>query len=339
MDEEDGRRHTVTSLEKESLISHSDSSTQNDNLLSGTRDATGQQRTTAEISSFDINTTMSTDNGGDEGNESVLTVEHRQSMQSQRHANGKSSHLVGSEQTSNTLTQLLHKTLMPDQGIFVRRYPILEGSFTIKLLKFILWTFLLTAVIHVVVGKLFSDRDQSLQLWHIWVFEGDLMVRDSVVFFLVGRMWQKTGIDHLSFIGTALLANLYFEAQNFVPFLQQSVSLYQMHCIWPWTLWLFVLILIPSIGALVAAHVLRAHQERILPMKLMELVLCFFFFVAPLVPSNYFHFHHWYAGWLIGMHANFDVWWSRFAMAWCWGMYVNGIAVSIMTSICEVFEL
>jgi hypothetical protein len=32
-------------------------------------------------------------------------------------------------------------------------------------------------------------------------------------------------------------------------------------------------------------------------------------------------------GWLIGMHANFDVWWSRLAMAWCWGMYMNGIAV------------
>jgi hypothetical protein len=153
---------------------------------------------------------------------------------------------------------------------------------------------------------------------------------------LVGRMWQKTGIDHLFFIGTALLSNLYFEAQNFFPFLQHSVSLYQMHCVWPWTLWMFVVILIPSIGALVFAHVLRAHHERILPMKLMELVLCFFFFVAPLLPSSYFHFHHWYAGWLIGMHANFDVWWSRFAMAWCWGMYMNGIAVSDVTNASEV---
>ena len=34
-----------------------------------------------------------------------------------------------------------------------------------------------------------------------------------------------------------------------------------------------------------------------------------------------------YAGWLIGMHCNFDVWWSRAAMAWCWDMYINGIAV------------
>ena len=181
---------------------------------------------------------------------------------------------------------------------------------------------------HVLVGKLFDDRDRSLKLWHIWVFDGELMVRDTVVFFLVGRMWRQRGIDHLAFVGTALLANIYFECQNFVPFLQHSVTLYQMHCVWPWTLWVFVLVLIPSIGALVAAHVLRAYRKRVLVMKLSELSLCFFFFVAPLLPSNYFHLHHWYAGWLLGMHANFDVWWSRFAMAWCWGMYINGIAVS-----------
>jgi hypothetical protein len=32
-------------------------------------------------------------------------------------------------------------------------------------------------------------------------------------------------------------------------------------------------------------------------------------------------------GWLFGMHANIDVWWSRATMAYFFGMYVNGIAV------------
>ena len=27
------------------------------------------------------------------------------------------------------------------------------------------------------------------------------------------------------------------------------------------------------------------------------------------------------------MHCNVDVWWSRATMAWCWGQYINGIAV------------
>jgi hypothetical protein len=235
---------------------------------------------------------------------------------------------TSSDTVAAFVINILHKNLLPDDGLSCRGIPILEGPFTTKLLKFVFWTFALVALIHVIVGELFDDRDRSLKLWHIWVFHGELMVRDMVVFFVVGRMWRQKGIDHLAFVGTALLSNMYFEAQNFMPFLQHSVTLYQMHCVWPWTLWMFVLVLIPSIGALVAAHVVRAHRKRVLVIKVAELALCFFFFVAPLMPSNYFHLHHWFAGWLIGMHANFDVWWSRFAMAWCWGMYINGIAVS-----------
>eukprot|EP00980_Cylindrotheca_fusiformis_P021688 scaffold8529_cov137-Cylindrotheca_fusiformis.AAC.18 len=34
-----------------------------------------------------------------------------------------------------------------------------------------------------------------------------------------------------------------------------------------------------------------------------------------------------FAGWMLGMHCNYNVWWSRAAMAWCWGMYINGIGV------------
>jgi hypothetical protein len=56
------------------------------------------------------------------------------------------------------------------------------------------------------------------------------------------------------------------------------------------------------------------------------MMLCFSFFLFPLTTSKYFHMHHWFAGWCFGMHCNFDVWWSRAIMAWCWGAYINGIA-------------
>jgi hypothetical protein len=124
-----------------------------------------------------------------------------------------------------------------------------------------------------------------------------------------------------------IVCNVYFESQNYFPWLQHSVTLFQMHCVWPWQLWVFVAALVPTIGSLVVFHVVRAYQKRLLLMKLVELSCCAFFFVAPLAPSPYFHLHHYFAGWLIGMHCNFDVWWSRAAMAYCWGMYINGIAV------------
>ena len=62
-------------------------------------------------------------------------------------------------------------------------------------------------------------------------------------------------------------------------------------------------------------------------MKVIELLLCVVVFVVPLLTSPYFHLHHWFAGWLFGMHCNFDIWWSRAVMAWSWGAYINGVAV------------
>jgi hypothetical protein len=221
----------------------------------------------------------------------------------------------------------LHKTLLPDNGISIGNHPLVEGSFTIKLLKFILLTFGSIAFVHTLVAKFTDDRDRSLKLWHIWVFDGNLIVTDCVVFFLVGRLHRQRGVDHLAWILPMILCNLYFESQTFFPWLQHSLTLYQMHCIWPWQLWIFVAILVPTIGGLVLLHVRRAHQTRLLLMKLVELSICAFLFIAPLVPSPYFHLHHWFAGFLLGMHCNFNVWWSRAAMAWCWGMYINGIAV------------
>jgi hypothetical protein len=44
------------------------------------------------------------------------------------------------------------------------------------------------------------------------------------------------------------------------------------------------------------------------------------------VPKSRLRFNK-FVGWLFGMHANFDVWWSRATMAYFFGMYVNGIAV------------
>ena len=219
------------------------------------------------------------------------------------------------------------KTMVPDRGISIRGYPLVEGSATVKLLKFILMTFAFIAIIHVIVAKFVHDRDRNLKLSYIWVFESNLIVLDATVFFVVGRLWKQRGVDHFMWIVPMIVCNIYFESQQYIFWLQNSVTLFAMHCIWPWQLWLFVAILIPTIGILVWLHVKRAYDKKLRLVELIEMSFCIFFFLAPLVPSSYFHFHHWYAGWLLGMHCNFDVWWSRAAMAYCWGMYINGIAV------------
>ncbi len=213
---------------------------------------------------------------------------------------------------------ILHKNLLPDQGVVIAGFPLVEGEFTVKLLKFVLLTFLSIVLVHKIVSYYISDRDQAMTLFHIWRFDTNLIVMDSVVFFLVGRLWKQRGVDHLAWILPMVACNIYFECHPFIPWLQHSVSLFEIHCIWPWQLWIFVFLLIPTIGGLVLGHVQRAWTKRVLLIKLVEASMCIFFFVAPVMTSPYFHFHHWFAGWLLGMHCNFDVWWSRAVMAYCW---------------------
>lgn len=129
------------------------------------------------------------------------------------------------------LEYCFYTTLFPDEVPSIGSMMIFESVFTVKLLKFIIWTFILIAIIHKVVPHLTDDRDQDLELWQIVVFDGNLIVCDLTVFFLVGRMWrQKLGIDHLGFLIWAVLANIYFQLQPYFNFLQHSVTLYEMHC-------------------------------------------------------------------------------------------------------------
>jgi hypothetical protein len=223
----------------------------------------------------------------------------------------------------------LHIPLLPDDELVVCGNQVLEGGFSIKLLKFLLLTFGSIFFLHWLVSFRTNHRDVDVKVWQLWVFDGNLIVGDAVVFFVVGRLWQQQrGVDHLAWIGTMILCNLFFESQHYIPFLRHSFTLYEIHCTWPWQLWVFVGLAIPLILTVVVAHGVRAYRDNnILWRKLVELGLCVLFFVAPVVTSPYFHFHHWFAGWLLGMHCNVDVWWSRAAMAWCWGMYINGIAV------------
>ena len=124
-----------------------------------------------------------------------------------------------------------HTTLIPDDVYTIRNLAIAEGPFTIKLLKFIIFTFLAIGFLHwliVVSGS--EDRDLHLAFWQIWVYNGNLITSDCIVFFLVGRLWKQRGIDHLAWIGMVLVANLYFESQQYVSFLQHSLTLYEMSC-------------------------------------------------------------------------------------------------------------
>ncbi len=198
---------------------------------------------------------------------------------------------------------------------------------TIKFLKFVVITIAAIALVHTAVARI-DDRDQTLTLVEIAMYEGDSIFRDLLFFFVVGRMHQRSGLDTIEWIGYGLLANLYFESQTLFEWMQHSATPYEMHCLWPWQLWLFAILVVVVSGGLGIAHAVVAHRDGKLGRMLLEILFCVSAFIVPVSFSPYAHFHHWFAGWFLGMHANLHTkWWSRATMAYCWGTYVNGIAV------------
>jgi hypothetical protein len=231
------------------------------------------------------------------------------------------------EHAVSPVGSFFYETLLPDQDWKIFGKVVVEGGFSVKLTKFLLLTIGGIYWLHWLVSHRQGHRDEELQAWQIWVFDMGLIVRDAVIFFLVGRLWHKRGVDHWAWAGTVLACNAFLEMQHYVPWLQHSLTMYEMHCSWSWQTWAYMGLCLLFSSGVTGLHILRAWREKVLLMKATEVALFAFCFLAPVVTSPYFHFHHWFAGWLVGMHFNFDVWWSTAAMAWCHGLYINGIAV------------
>ena len=149
---------------------------------------------------------------------------------------------------------------------------------------------------------------------------------------------------------------------NTFRFLQHSVSAYEIVCRWPWQLFIYAVVVIVASSAIIWLHLAVFHRQGILLSRLIELSLCLAAFILPFAGNASFHLHHWYASWVLGMHANtsgkfswicfchdsffsvFDCciltlnysfpimymytdWWSIATSAFLWGSYVNGVAV------------
>jgi hypothetical protein len=219
---------------------------------------------------------------------------------------GDDENAVEHEQSADTTTirrplafgnnNIFQGTLLPDNEITVRGHRLVEGAYVVKLIKFLLVTFGSIALVHTVAVAYFPDRDLRLQFWQIWLFEGDLIVQDAVVFFVVGRLWRQRGVDNLLWILMMGLSNAYFESQGYFSWMGHSVTLYEMQCVWPWQLWVFVACVVPLFASIVVAHIVFAYRRGEVWVKLIELGICLGAFVLPRITSQFFHFHHWFAG-------------------------------------------
>jgi len=148
------------------------------------------------------------------------------------------------------------------------------------------------------------------------------------MFFVVGRLWAKgrCGVDSIGFILPSCFGAWFFSAMAEWSWARHNVSMYQIHCAWPPELFMFVGCGLFAFAFVVIAHVYHGYKDGILFGRLIEFALSVCVFALPIASSPFFHFHHWFAAWLLGMHINQKYWWSYVVMALCFGVYINGIA-------------
>jgi hypothetical protein len=102
--------------------------------------------------------------------------------------------------------------------------------------------------------------------------------------------------------------------------------MYQIACVWPDKLFLFCGVASFLFSFVVANHLYSGFKDGILFGRLVEFAVTFCVFCVPIATNPFFHFHHWFAAWLVGMHINQHYWWSWTVMALFFGVYINGIA-------------
>lgn len=217
--------------------------------------------------------------------------------------------------------------LLPDDQFSLLGLQLMDGVAAVRLFKFVTMTWIGLIGMFYFVRWMGFENDTKYNIPDMIVYDGQPILMDTVFFFVAGRLYKQRGTDHIAWILTAVLSAFFTSLETVFPFLQASVTLYSMHCLWPWTLWVYAVCLVFICGGVFVLHVREVVRQKQFAMKIFELSLTVLVFLLPPMSSPYFHFHHWYAGWLVGMHCNLDVWWSRLTMAWCWGAYVNGIAV------------
>jgi hypothetical protein len=224
------------------------------------------------------------------------------------------------------LVAWIHQPFLPLKSLSIGGLTLIEGAAIVSFLKFALLAILQIICVHALVRWLDWEHDPLNTLEAILLYQSNLLWLDLAVFFVVGRCPE---VDTAAWMIITSTAAAFTSWITRFPFLQHSATLFEMNCTWSWSTWFYAIAVLGLGIVLVVLHVRYALQHSRLASKLLEVVLTALAMFGPslVLGASDFHLHHWLAGWWLGMHCNFPASFSRLCMAWCWGIYLNGIAV------------
>jgi hypothetical protein len=217
----------------------------------------------------------------------------------------------------------------------------------VKFFKFVMIALGCLLLVHAYVWLVNDKRDVTYGLREMVLYDSNLIALDITVWFVIGRMYQQSSVDTLEFVFPTLLSAILqsFLATN-VSSLQHSITAVEIACHWTWQMWALVWLgVVPLLLCLGGAHAITAYRQGQAIPKLIEVTVSLLVFLAPsmmMIESQFFHLHHWYYAWLIGMHCNIDTWWSRLCRNVLFGIYINGVAIfgrdPIMTCALSLYQ-
>ena len=238
-------------------------------------------------------------------------------------------HLLGSDGPWMKKTDYSNNNKQSQQPPLQSQQIVLDST-TIKFLKFIVVSMLCLLFVHTYVRVVDDKLDETYGITQMILYDSNLIILDLIVFFVIGRLYEHDrSVDTLSWIGPVLCSAIFqsYGATHFTS-VSYSVTIQQIICDWTWQMWTLVLLSILFILMVVIRHITESYKRGIGVRKLIEVLSTITIFIVPyLFTPTFFHLHHWYYSWLIGMNCNLNTWWSKLCMCFFFGLYVNGVAI------------
>ena len=191
---------------------------------------------------------------------------------------------------------------------------------------------------------------------------------DVITFYIVSRLHVSRAIDTAEFVLPGVfVAILQSLGATYIANLKHSITLYEMQCEWGKSMYVLVFgVCVPVLVLIIGKHIQESRIRRIGYQKCIELVFTILIYILPFIGNPFFHLHHWYYSWIVGMHCNLDgwtnninnnnndnnnsnrrknnnydhcnpssssssssssCWWSRLCMSIFWGIYINGVGI------------
>jgi len=170
-----------------------------------------------------------------------------------------------------------------------------------------------------------TTYDETYSIRNMILYDSKDITLDIISFYFIGRLYKSSSIDTMEFILPCIITSIlqsWGSSTSHLSNLVHSITPQEMKCDWGYSMYFLIFgICIPLLILIVGLHVKQSikqqqqqQQQNISStssssssssiQKLIEFLLTLIIFLFPYIGNQFFHLHHWYYGWMFGMHCN-----------------------------------